>query len=636
MFNYPLLKQTTIHTHFTKYLIFMFCGCFLIGCQPGNTSSEETKTIIDMSTICPHTYALKSATINHLDLDIEVDFENKQIRGRATYSINPTTNDEIIFDSYKLNIISIVLNGTDRLEDYRLGEMDGIMGQPLFVRLKQDTRSVTIEYQTSTDALALQWLDPPQTAGKEKAFLYTQGQAILTRSWIPIQDSPGLRLTYNARVKVPRDMMAVMSASNSKNKSAEGVYNFRMEQPIPPYLISLAVGNLAYHEISDRTGVYAEPASLDSASWEFADIEKMVHTAEELYGPYLWDQFDVLVLPPSFPFGGMENPRLTFSTPTIITGDRSLTSLIAHELAHSWSGNLVTNATWNDFWLNEGFTVYFERRIMEKLYGKEIADMHTYIGYQDLLTDLELLGIDSKETRLKLDLKGKDPDSAVNAIAYEKGFFFVKELEKLVGRERFDRFLTDYFSHFKFKTIDTEQFLEYLYSNLLDPLNIAFNAHLWVYQPGLPEGFEAPACLAFERVKENIPAILRADSKSILDTKEWDTNQWIYFIRELSAGITNEEMRVIDQAFGFTNSGNAEIKFAWYQTAIESGYYTEIRDYIKNFLVSVGRRKFLTPLYQALVDREDLEFAKEIYNKARPNYHAVSRSTIDEILGVNN
>lgn len=588
--------------------------------------------MIDMSTICPHSYAVKSATVDHLDLDIEVDFDNRQIRGKATYSINPTTNDEIIFDTYKINIISVVLNGTDKIEDYRLGDMDPILGQPLIIRLKQNTRSVTIEYQTSNDAQALQWLEPAQTADKKHPFLYTQGQAILTRSWIPIQDSPGIRMTYNAKVKVPQQMMAVMSASNAKEKSTDGIYHFKMEQPIPPYLISLAVGDLIYYEISDRTGIYAEPASLDSASWEFADIEKMVHTAEKLYGPYLWEQFDVLVLPPSFPFGGMENPRLTFSTPTIITGDRSLTSLIAHELAHSWSGNLVTNATWNDFWLNEGFTVYFERRIMEKLYGEEIAEMDTYIGYQDLLTDLELLGETTKATRLKLDLKNEDPDSGVNAIAYEKGFFFVKELEKLVGRERFDQFLTEYFDHFKFKTIDTEQFLEYLYSNLLDPLNIPFNAHLWVYQPGLPEGFEAPKCLAFDKVKEHIPAILRADSKAFNDTKEWNTNQWIYFVRELSVGITNDEMRTIDQAFGFSNSGNAEIKFAWFQVAIENGYYVEIKEEIKSFLTTVGRRKFLTPLYQAMVDREDISFANEIYELARPNYHAVSRSTIDEVL----
>ncbi len=614
--------------------LFIFIALLLSSCQELDHNAENPKDDSDMKTICPHSYAQKNATANHLDLNITVDFENRKIFGKATYILNTNQADVIIFDTYDLEIRSVTLNGSERKTDFALGEKDSILGQALTVNLIQDTRSVTIEYSTSPNALALQWLDPEQTAGKKHPFLYTQGQAILTRSWIPIQDSPGIRITYNAEVKVPTELMPVMSATNPDFKNKEGVYHFAMDRPIPCYLIALAVGDLEYEAISDRTGIYAEPIMLEEAVWEFADMEKMVRAAEELYGPYLWDQFDVLVLPPSFPFGGMENPRLTFATPTVITGDRSLTALIAHELAHSWSGNLVTNATWNDFWINEGFTVYFERRIMEELYGKDIAEMHTYIGYQDLVSDMELLGNDSDDTRLKLKLEGRNPDDGVTAIAYEKGFFLVSKLEELVGREKFDAFLRNYFSHFKFNTIDTEQFLEYLYENLLDPLNIDYNVNQWVYQSGLPADFVVPGSGKFNEVDETIPGILHADPRSIDATREWETNQWLYFIRTLSPELSNDDMRVLDLSFGFSDSGNAEIKGAWFITAIRSGYYVEIVRNIEDFLVEVGRRKFLTPIYQALVDRNEKELAQRIYEKARPNYHAVSRGTIDGVLGL--
>lgn len=617
---------------FALNFILIFCLSLFISCKENNHHQTNTNAEENMKTICPHSYALKNATANHLDLNITIDFENKKIFGKATYTLNSNQADSIIFDTYDLEIRSVTLNGNERKTDFKLGEKDAILGTPLIISLIQDTRTVTIEYTTSANPLALQWLEPQQTAGKRYPFLYTQGQAILTRSWIPIQDSPGIRITYNAEVHVPTDLLVVMSATNPIDKNNEGVYHFTMDKPIPCYLIALAAGDLVYEAISDRTGIYAEPVTLEEAVWEFADMEKMVKEAEDLYGPYLWEQFDVLVLPPSFPFGGMENPRLTFATPTVIAGDRSLTALIAHELAHSWSGNLVTNATWNDFWINEGFTVYFERRIMEKLYGEEIAEMHTYIGYQDLLSDMELLGKDSPDTRLKLNMAGRNPDDGVTAIAYEKGYFLIAKLEELVGREKFDQFLREYFTYFKFNTIDTEQFLEYLYENLLDPMGIDYNIHAWVYQSGLPEDFIAPVPHKFLEVDSTISGILRADPKAIDDTREWETNQWLYFIRTLSPEMSNDDMRILDLSFGFSDSGNSEIKGAWFITAVKSGYYIEIKENIEDFLVEVGRRKFLTPIYQALIDRNDHRLAADIYEKARPNYHAVSRNTIDGLL----
>lgn len=339
----------------------------------------------------PHSHAQPNeAVITHLNLDIDVNFDKEVISGTASYDItNNNEATEIILDAKNLVIEKVQADGEDT--KFSLGVFDESLGQPLKIVITKDTKKITVFYQTTDKTEAVQWLTPQQTQDKTQPFLFTQGQAILTRTWIPIQDSPQIRITYDATVRVPKELMAVMSAENPKVKTANGEYHFKMAQKIPPYLMALAVGDITYKAVSNRTGVYAEPSMVDAAQEEFSEMEKMVVEAEKLYGKYAWDQFDVIVLPPSFPFGGMENPRLTFATPTLIAGDKSLTSVIAHELAHSWSGNLVTNATWDDFWLNEGFTVYFENRIMEALYGKERADMLGLIARQDL--DEEVKGL---------------------------------------------------------------------------------------------------------------------------------------------------------------------------------------------------------------------------------------------------
>src|SRR5690606_15462217 len=357
-------------------LLFIF---LIAACRP------ETKQEPDM-TPDPHSYAnSEQVVVKHLDWDATVDFETKRINARATWTIDKQEKNatDLILDARSIKIARVTLDD-DLPTEFTLGDEDPILGQPLRVKLLPNTTRVSIYYETLPGSEALQWLSPQQTAGKILPFLFTQSQAILARSWIPCQDSPGIRFTYNANVSVPKDLIALMSASNPQQKNDSGHYTFEMKQPIPSYLLALTVGDISFRPISQRAGVYAEPVTLEAAAWEFADLEKMIAGAEELYGEYRWDRYDVIVLPPSFPFGGMENPRLTFVTPTLLAGDRSLTSVIAHELAHSWSGNLVTNKTWNDFWLNEGFTVYFETRIMEKLYGREHAEMLAVLNLHDL------------------------------------------------------------------------------------------------------------------------------------------------------------------------------------------------------------------------------------------------------------
>ncbi|MFK7931986.1 MAG: M1 family metallopeptidase, partial [Saprospiraceae bacterium] len=425
------------------------------------------------------------------------------------------------------------------------------------------------------------------------------------------------------------------SASNPTEKNAEGVYTFKMAQPIPPYLLALAVGDLVFQPIGDETGVYAEPSMIAASANEFADMQKMLEAAEDLYGEYKWERYDVIVLPPSFPFGGMENPRLTFATPTIIAGDRSLTSLIAHELAHSWSGNLVTNATWDDFWLNEGFTVYFERRIMEALYGEDYANMLAMLGYQDLENTVKDIGESHPDTHLHLNLEGRDPDDGMTDIAYEKGAYFLMMLEEQVGRDTFDVFLKNYFNTHAFQTLTTTKFIDYLQKNLLESNQLTVNLDEWIYGAGIPANAPKPTSDAFVKVEAQATNFTNgAKDPSRLQTKDWTTHEWLHFIRFLPRDLSENQMKQLDKTFGFTESGNSEIKFAWYELSIRNGFSKNIMPQISKFLVSVGRRKFLTPLYRAFKETEQLEVARSIYDLARPNYHSVSRMTMDALLEV--
>ncbi|MCK7589867.1 M1 family metallopeptidase [Subsaxibacter sp. CAU 1640] len=580
----------------------------------------------------PHSYAQPNeAVIKHLDLNINVDFEAKVITGTATYDIQNNRASTIILDSKYLDILAVKADGKET--SFNLGEMDEMLGQPLSIAISEDTKTISVTYNTTDKTEALQWLNAQQTADKTHPFLFTQGQAILTRTWIPIQDSPQIRITYDATVKVPSDLMAVMSAENPKEKTADGVYHFKMKQPISAYLIALAVGDIEYKAVSNRTGVYAEKSMVEKVHAEFSDMEKMVAAAENLYGDYDWEQFDVIVLPPSFPFGGMENPRLTFATPTVIAGDKSLTSLVAHELAHSWSGNLVTNATWNDFWLNEGFTVYFEMRIMEALYGKERANMLAKIGRQDLEEELESLKDSPNDTKLKLNLKDRNPDDGMNSIAYDKGYLFLRTLEETVGREKFDAFLKSYFKKNAFSTTNTEDFVSYLNKNLLEKNNVSFNTEEWIYQPGIPDNQAIIKSNAFDTVESILRTFIETNNIDAQVTKDWTPQEWVHFVRNIPNDISNEQMQLLDDKFNFTNSTNSYIAMVWFEKAITHNYHGNNVDVkIEEFLTTVGRRWYVTTLFEAYKKSNRVDEALEIYKKSRSNYHSVTANTIDGLL----
>ncbi|MFT7633534.1 MAG: leukotriene-A4 hydrolase [Mariniblastus sp.] len=590
----------------------------------------------------PHSCARPSeVAISHLHLDLNVDFDSKKLIGSAALTLDRKPNSKALYLDVKGLDISSVTDVNGLPLKWELGEHDSMLGQPLKIELNDlanpangsNDDKVTIAYASRPSAEAVQWLSPEQTTDKKHPFLFTQSQAILARTWVPCQDTPAVRMTYSAKIKVPAQLMAVMSASNPQDKNSSGVYEFQMKQAIPSYLLALAVGDLKFQKLGPRSGVYAEPSVLKKAVWELNDTERMISAAESLYGVYRWERYDVIFLPSSFPFGGMENPRLTFATPTILAGDRSLVALIAHELAHSWSGNLVTNATWNDFWLNEGFTVYFEQRIMEAVYGREYSEMLARLTLDGLLAELKELK--ARDTWLKLDLKGRNPDDGMTAIAYDKGYFFLRMLEEKVGRSKWDAFLKKYFDENAFKSMTTEGFLVHL-EEFLSANGDEVDLKAWVYSPGLPENCPTVTTEALAKASSASAEFLAGTSLDAIKTKfgtdQWTTHHWNHFLRSFEDKLSGQQMAQLDAEFKFTGSGNSEITHDWLLHVIGSGYQPGMIR-LEEFLTSQGRRKFLQPLYAKLVSTDGgIEIATGIYKKARSGYHAVSRQTIDQIL----
>ncbi len=584
----------------------------------------------------PHSHARPNEiAIQHLDLDLVVDFDEKRLAGTATLTLDRTKPGAtvLVLDTWDLEIRSVTTSDGAEL-DHELGEPDPVLGRALTVTVGA-ADVVVVDYATGDDARALQWLSPAQTSGER--FLFTQSQPILARSWIPCQDTPAVRHPYDASLRVPPDLLAVMSAENPTERSADGHYSFAMPQPVPSYLIALAVGDLEFRTLGDRTGVYAEPAVIESAAWEFADTEPMMEAAERLYGAYRWGRYDLLVLPPSFPYGGMENPRLTFVTPTILAGDRSLVTLIAHELAHSWSGNLVTNATWNDLWLNEGFTVYFETRIDEELYGADYTAMLLRLGRQDL--EIELASLPDGDSWLWVDLAGRDPDEGPVSVPYEKGSLFLRLLEQVVGRERFDAFLMDYFDRFAFQSMDTEAFLNHLRAELLSPAGLTdadIEIDAWVYGPGVPANEPTFASDAFDRADRQAAALVAGTAAGDLDTSGWAPQQWVHFVRALPVDVPHSFLADLDRTFDLSNQGNIEVAGAWLELAIRSDYLwsaPQVADALTGFLNRHGRMLFLCRVYGKLsATPRGLDLAREIFAGAGPGYHSVSRAAVARIL----
>ena len=589
----------------------------------------------------PHSYAEPGKVrTTDLDLDLAIDFAKKTIAGTATYTLEWLDQNatQLVLDTRDLTIQKVEGQGADGqwtpLEQ-ALADEDPILGSKLTIQTPQRPTQVRVTYETSPEASGLQWLEPSMTADKAGPFMFSQSQQIHARSWVPLQDTPIVRFTYSAHVTSPGNAMVLMSADNDPKAARDGDYSFEMPQKIPSYLLAIAAGDLVFEPITGNAGVWAEPSVAKGAAEEFADTGKMIETTEALYGPYRWDRYDILVLPPSFPYGGMENPRLTFATPTVITGDKSLVALIAHELAHSWSGNLVTFATSADAWLNEGFTSYVENRIIESLYGKERADMENVIERNELREEFT----DENQALQSLAVKPgvlEDPDNNLSSTVYTKGAWFLQFLEQRFGRDNFDAFLKEYFDHFAFQSITTEQFRDYAKANLLDkyPGKVTqeeFDA--WLYEPGVPETAPQTASARFDAVDAARKAWLDAGTlpdKALSD--KWVTQEWVHFIEGMPETLPVEKLAALDAAYSFTGTPNGEIAQRWYPLAVRSGY-DAANDEIAAFLQKIGRRKLIMPTYTALVKTpEGLKLAEDVFAKARPGYHPITTGSVEGVI----
>lgn len=585
----------------------------------------------------PHSLAnFEDVVMTHLNLVLKADFDDQELKGHVIIQykkLNPET-EFMVLDTRDLKIRRVSVADSNQSLSWKLGDRQAPLGSPLRIKLPDNGEPIQIDYQTKPQATGLQWLSPAQTATGKHPFLFSQSQAIHARSWIPLQDTPAVRFTYQTQIEVPKGLRAVMSAENKPELNPEGLYQFKMPQPIPSYLMAIAVGDLAYQKISEHVAIYAEQPFLEAAAYEFAKTEDMIDATEALYGDYQWGDYDLLVLPPSFPFGGMENPRLSFITPTIIAGDRSLDSLIAHELAHSWSGNLVTNARWCDLWLNEGFTSYIEARITEKVHGQQRMIMEAALNLQGL--QKEMADLPEAEQRLSTCEVELDSEDVFSGVAYDKGRFFLEWMEKQVGRSEFDAFLNQYFDDFAFQSLTSKQFLTYLQKNLISrfPEKLPLDTvKAWIYEPGLPDVLYVPVTGRFEAINDRIAdwqngQIILSDMK----TKDWTTQEWLHFLRALPEPLDQKTMQTLDQAFDFSHSKNSEIAHDWLLLSIHYRYQAAY-DRLIDYLTSIGRMKLIVPLYQALMETDDLqELAKRIYQKARPGYHPLAQQAVDPIV----
>ena len=623
-------------------------GVIAVGCTRSPSASAASTANAPVAApaaaakiIDQHSYAEpEKVSTTDLALDLKVDFDKKQLSGTATYALEWHDKNamQLVLDTRDISVQKaegLDADGKWSPLEFSLGGKDPILGSKLSINAPTHPSKVRVTYATSPDASGLQWLEPSMTESKSGPFMFSQSQQIHARSWVPLQDTPQIRFTYSAHVTAPTDAMVLMSADNDPAAVRDGDYSFKMPQKIPSYLLAIAAGNLVFKPLGERTGVWAEPTMIDKAVAEFSDTEKMIDAAEALYGPYRWGRYDLLVLPPSFPYGGMENPRLTFATPTVIVGDKSLVSLVAHELAHSWSGNLVTFATDTDSWLNEGTTTYVQSRITEAVYGKPAAEMEEVIDRNELKQEYKTLDPKLQILALKPgDLA--DPDDQSSATVYAKGAWFLQFLEKRFGRDVFDPFLRGYFDHFAFQSITTQQFADYLKANLLDKHpGVVTDAEVnaWLHEPGIPAGAPQVVSAKFSTVSAaRIAWQGSAKLPAKVITDEWTTQEWVYFLEGMPETLKPEQLAQLDAAYGLTGTPNGEIAMRWYPLAERSGY-TAARPEMAKFLERVGRRKLIMPTYKALVATTDgLAFAKDVFARARPGYHPITTASVEAMI----
>lgn len=616
-----------------------------------------------------------SSFSNHLDTRVirsdyklDVSFEDKVIRGYALLTLSSPPSPLLVLDTRDLSLFHVRDADTREDLEFHVGEGNPVLGSPLTIKLKQDTQRVVILFNTSPNSTALQWLSPEQTAGKKLPYLFSQCQAIHARSLVPCQDTPAVKAPYSATVRVPSSFTALMSAvpvsddDQASHLDDLGIvpyptrcFSFKQDIPIPSYLLALAVGDLVSRDLSDRSRVWSEPSMVEAGAAEFIDTRKYLDMGEEIAGPYVWGRYDLLLLPPSFPYGGMENPCLTFVTPTLITGDRSLTNVIAHEIAHSWSGNLITNASWSHFWLNEGWTVFLERAILSRLSSdrKLTLDFLASRGFSALTDDIKRYGVDHPFTCLVPDLSGGiDPDDAFSRVPYEKGFYFLYHLQSLVGGpDKFEPFIRHYFETFKFKTVDSNQFKSLFLSFFkAEEKTLDIDWDTWLYSPGVPPPVnnydtslaDSSYALALKWHTCDVMGLGTAPGPpdaSSSDIAGWGTDRIVAFLDKLAEyrSLTPLNKRVTSHMasiYGFYQTRNAEVKLVFYRLAILAED-EEVLPFVESWLRQVGRMKLIRPMYRSLFrSKMGKELAVKLFAALRDSYHPIASKMVAADLGM--
>jgi aminopeptidase N len=592
-----------------------------------NIKSEDT-----MPTFDPHSYTdLSQGRIEHLELHIAVDFSARVLRIRADYQLAEPVSGSLFLDSRGLDIARVYAD--PQVIEFEKDARDPILGERLHLKQLDRAPAFTIELTTSPDATALQWLEPQQTAGGQQPFLYSQCQAIHARSIFPCQDTPSVRITYTAHLEVPSEVIAVMAAEHTGmlKQGRTSIYSFKMPQPIPFYLFAFAAGDLQFKDLGPRTGVYAEPAMLEAAAWEFAENEDKIVEAERLFGPYLWDRYDLLILPPSFPFGGMENPRLTFVTPFAVLGDRSRTDLISHELAHAWTGNLITNATWEDMWLNEGWTTYAEGRITEVVEGAALNQLSSRGALDALHEEIKRFGATSDRTCLKSPMKEVDPDDALSSVPYIKGAFFLLSLEQAVGRQVFDVFIKKYISRYSFQSLTTEEFESFLEQEL--PAAVArIDINEWLYAPGLPAQLPTLRSSLYDEVQAKVEAFEQGAALDPAAVRDWRRDQKLLFLMLIPQTMSPERCHEVETLLALHENSDHVLLTRFYRISIQSGYQ-EVKPGVERLVEKEGRLALLRRLFQCLAENDwSRDLARPLFERVRARYHPITTAAVDYVL----
>jgi len=663
------------------------------GCAGGLGKGEPSKPLrsADPSTLA-ETLGPGRVRVFHADFDLTVDFVGQRLLGSVDLHCkrNAAPEDgadwELVLDAAaNLEVREIHVDGAalpsskwcrdDATKSATLGWAvrvklpAGAAGETVVVRACFETAAPGPDGEGGCQAL--QWLAPSQTAGKQFPYLFSQCQAILARSMFPCQDTCECKMTYAASVCCPAELNVLMSAIKVAGpepapqpewETPAGCgkdwmrHRFEQKVPIPSYLVAIVCGAVEGRKVGPRSTVWSEKEMVDACAWEFEDTEKFIAAAEELCGPYKWGVYDLLVLPPSFPYGGMENPCLTFVTPTLLAKDRSQVHVVAHEAAHSWSGNLVTNETWEHFWLNEGLTVFTEIRILRNVYGQEHATLHLASELQALTDDVARFGKEHNFTRLIPDLKGGvDPDDAFSTVPYIKGLSLFCYLESLVGGEElFQPFLRAYFERFGGSTVTSEKmrdfYLEYfrakapehpdLAKALEGPIAALDWQHLW-HAPGLPA--YTPPCdgAPIEEARDLAKRWLAAgDDAAALekfsseDIKGWSTMKSIVFLDSLlegDASLSQGACERMASAYGFLTS-NCELRVRFLRACLRAKWSGAV-DSAVELATMQGRMKFTRPIYRALKSY-DTKLAQETFLKHRGAYHPVCAKMVAQDLGV--